>query len=209
MSIVILLLIIPVFSIGLVMYITNLCYFFSTGEFDEIIFIISMVLTVPTSYLIPYIFTNIIKSKNINYLNNKNKITIISNYFSMILLLLLGIALLYRGIINLNYTQIIFGVGIVLLFGYGTYTYFIHFDEKEFILKSINRVNDSNELTFVNNDITITYYTNDNEYVGNQKYVLKYNKYINSVKRINGMVVGGETDEKDNKEKHKKETSRV
>jgi hypothetical protein len=103
MSIVILLLIIPVFSVGLVLYITNLYDFFVTGNFNELLFIISMSISVVTGYFIPGLFVNLIKSNKIKYLNNKNKYLIISNYISLILLFMLGIALLYRGLLNLNY----------------------------------------------------------------------------------------------------------
>ena len=209
MSIVILLLIIPVFSVGLVLYITNLYDFFITGNFDELLFIISMGLSVVTGYFIPGLFVNLIKSKNIKFLNNKNKYLIISNYISLILLFILGIALLYRGILNLNYGQLIFGIGITFLFFYGTYAYFICYEEDDFILKVIYTMNSYNELHFENEDVSIVYYTDSNKYKENQRYVLKYNKYINSIKKINGMVLGGETHEKNNKEKHEKETSRV
>jgi hypothetical protein len=209
MSIVILLLIIPVFSVGLVLYITNLYEFFVTGNFNELLFIISMSISVVTGYFIPCLFVNLIKSNKIKYLNNKNKYLIISNYISLILLFMLGIALLYRGLLNLNYGQLIFGIGIIFLFFYGTYAYFMQYEEDDFILKVIYTMNGYNELHFVRDDISIIYYTDSNKYKENQRYVLKYNKYINSIKKINGMVLGGETHEKNNKEKHEKETSRV
>ena len=211
MNIVLLLLIIPVFSVGLVLYITNIYYFLVTGDFDELMFIISMVLSIPTSYFIPQIFINLIKSKSINFLNNKNKYLIISNYFSIILLFILGISLLYRGILNLNNAQIIFGVGIILVFVYCTYTYFAYYEEQEFTLDFIYPGDNCKEFHFTNEECTLSYYVeiNDNKYKENHRYIIKYNKYINSIKRINGMVLGGETHEKNNKEKHKKETGRV
>ena len=209
MSIVILLLIIPIFSIGLVLYIANLYDFLLTGNFNELLFIISTAISVVTSYFIPTLLVNSIKSKSIKFLNNKNKYLIISNYISLILLFILGIALLYRGLLNINYTQLLFGIGIISLFVYSTYVYYFYYEEDAFILKNIYEKDGYKELHFINDDLSIVYYTNDNKLKENKQYVLKYNKYTNSIKKINGIVLGGELDEKDNKEEHKKEAGRI
>jgi hypothetical protein len=209
MSIVILLLIIPIFSIGLVLYIANLYDFLLTGNFNELLFIISTAISVVTSYFIPTLLVNSIKSKSIKFLNNKNKYLIISNYISLILLFILGIALLYRGLLNINYTQLLFGIGIISLFVYNTYVYYFYYEEDAFILKNIYEKDGYKELHFINDDLSIVYYTNDNKLKENKQYVLKYNKYTNSIKKINGIVLGGELDEKDNKEEHKKEAGRI
>ena len=209
MSIVILLLIIPIFSIGLVLYIANLYDFLLTGNFNELLFIISTAISVVTSYFIPTLLVNSIKSKSIKFLNNKNKYLIISNYISLILLFILGIALLYRGLLNINYTQLLFGIGIIYLFVYNTYVYYFYYEEDAFILKNIYEKDGYKELHFINDDLSIVYYTNDNKLKENKQYVLKYNKYTNSIKKINGIVLGGELDEKDNKEEHKKEAGRI
>ncbi len=209
MSIVILLLIIPIFSIGLVLYIANLYDFLLTGNFNELLFIISTAISVVTSYFIPTLLVNSIKSKSIKFLNNKNKYLITSNYISLILLFILGIALLYRGLLNINYTQLLFGIGIISLFVYNTYVYYFYYEEDAFILKNIYEKDGYKELHFINDDLSIVYYTNDNKLKENKQYVLKYNKYTNSIKKINGIVLGGELDEKDNKEEHKKEAGRI
>ena len=209
MSIVILLLIIPIFSIGLVLYIANLYDFLLTGNFNELLFIISTAISVVTSYFIPTLLVNSIKTKSIKFLNNKNKYLIISNYISLILLFILGIALLYRGLLNINYTQLLFGIGIISLFVYNTYVYYFYYEEDAFILKNIYEKDGYKELHFINDDLSIVYYTNDNKLKENKQYVLKYNKYTNSIKKINGIVLGGELDEKDNKEEHKKEAGRI
>jgi hypothetical protein len=162
-----------------------------------------------TSYFIPTLLVNSIKSKSIKFLNNKNKYLIISNYISLILLFILGIALLYRGLLNINYTQLLFGIGIISLFVYNTYVYYFYYEEDAFILKNIYEKDGYKELHFINDDLSIVYYTNDNKLKENKQYVLKYNKYTNSIKKINGIVFGGELDEKDNKEEHKKEAGRI
>ena len=58
---VVLLILIPLFSVGLVLYVTNLFEFISTGSFNEIMFIISSILTVVTSYFIVGRFVELIK----------------------------------------------------------------------------------------------------------------------------------------------------
>ena len=155
MSIVILLLIIPIFSIGLVLYIANLYDFLLTGNFNELLFIISTAISVVTSYFIPTLLVNSIKSKSIKFLNNKNKYLIISNYISLILLFILGIALLYRGLLNINYTQLLFGIGIISLFVYNTYVYYFYYEEDAFILKNIYEKDGYKELHFINDDLFI------------------------------------------------------
>lgn len=207
---VILLILIPFFSIGLVLYITNLFEFVTTGNFNELLFIISTIITVASSYIITNKFVDLIKSNKIDFLNKKNKYLIIGNYFSVFLLILLGVALLYQGILHLNVAQIMFGIGSVFIFIYITYMYFFYFDENEFVLKTIMEYESHQELHFEYEDVRIVYYTNDTKYKVNQKYIINYNKYTSVIKKINGLVLGGDEYEKNNKEKYKKEkTSRV
>ena len=181
---VILLILIPLFSVGLVLYVTNLFDFISTGTFNEILFIISTALTVVTSYVIAYKTVDLIKSNKLEFLNKKNSYLIIGNYFSTVLLFLLGISLLYQGILHINVGQIIIGVGCLLIFGYVTFMYFFYSEEHSFILKSIKDFNGDKELLFSYEDVELTYYTKDTKYILNQYYVIKYNKYTNFIKKI-------------------------
>ncbi len=181
---VVLLILIPLFSVGLVLYVTNLFEFISTGSFNEIMFIISSILTVVTSYFIAGRFVELIKSNKLSYLNKKNKILILGKYFSVVLLLLLGFSLLYQGILHGNIAQIIFGVGCVLVFAYITFMYFFYTEEKEFVLKNIVEHGSFKELHFGYEDVTVVYYINDNRFRQNQRYLIRFNKYTSTIKRI-------------------------
>ena len=198
MGIVFLLILIPLFSIGVVLYITTLYDFFATGNFNELMFLISTILSVVTSYLLPKTFVSIMPAKNAKSLNNRNMILVLSNYISLMLLLLFGVVMLYRGIISVNYVQIIGGIGCVFVFFYATYFYFFSYEKKEFKLEIIIDNKKYKELTFVNKEGTVTFYTEDNKLKEGKKYVLEYNKYTNVVKRINGLILGGGNHEKDN-----------
>lgn len=204
MAVVILLLLIPIFSIGIVLYFTNIFEFITTGNFNEVLFIISTALTVVSSYLIPDKFVNLFKTNKIKTLNKKNIISSFSSYFSVIILFVLGVALLYRGILNNNMLQIFTGIGLSLIFIYCTYMFYFCYEDNEFILVNIGKINNIYELQFENDKLVLNYYTNLDEYKETQRYILKYNKYTRCIKKINGMVLGGDIREKDNKEKYKK-----
>ena len=202
MGIFILLVLIPFFSIGLVLYFVTLYELATTGKLNELMMLVSTLLTVITSYFIPKSFVKILSAKTAKSLNQNNKILILSNYMSIVLLLLFGLAMLYRGIIVLNAIQILIGVGCVGTFGYATYLYFFSFDINDLTLHYLIDNKKYKELTFVGDDVQLTCYTDSNKYVEGNKYTVEYNRYTNIVRRINGMALGGDKNEKNNKEKH-------
>ena len=198
MGIVFLLILIPLFSIGVVLYVTTLYDFITTGDFNELLFLLSTVITVVTSYFIPKAVVAVMPFKTAKALNNKNKILVLSNYISLLLIVLFGVVMLYRGLLNINYIQIITGVGCIFLFFYTTYFYFFNYEKKEFELQMIKDHKKYKEISFYNGEIFLTYYVEDNKLKEGRKYIVEYNKYTSVVKKVHGMILGGGNHEKDN-----------
>ena len=198
MGIVFLLILIPLFSIGVVLYATTLYDFITTGNFNELLFLISTVMTVITSYFIPKAVVAVMPFKTAKALNNKNKILVLSNYISLVILLVFGIVMLYRGLMTINYIQIITGVGCIFLFFYTTYFYFFNYEKNEFVLQMIIDHKKFKELSFYNDELFLTYYVEDNKLKEGKRYVVEYNKYTSVVKKVHGMILGGGNHEKDN-----------
>ena len=62
--------------------------------------------------------------------------------------------------------------------------YFFYTEEKEFVLKNIVEHGSFKELHFGYEDVTVVYYINDNRFRQNQRYLIRFNKYTSTIKRI-------------------------
>lgn len=174
-----LLLLIPVFCMGMSVYIATL-YQYVVDKLNVLPLILSVFDIVILGYILPRLFYKIYKSDTPGSLNAEKKISNFSNYLSYIIMLLFAVALLIRFIItHESYLDIYVSVIIILLFVYTTYIYYFDYKNIEFEVNDITDINKKTKLMYLENKefgVKELYIGNDTEYEVGKKYILKYNK---------------------------------
>ena len=174
-----LLLLIPVFCMGMSVYIATL-YQYVVDKLNVLPLILSVFDIVILGYILPRLFYKIYKSDTPGSLNAEKKISNFSNYLSYIIMLLFAVALLIRFIItHESYLDIYVSVIIILLFVYTTYIYYFDYKNIEFEVNDITDINKKTKLMYLENKefgVKELYIGNDTEYEIGKKYILKYNK---------------------------------
>ncbi len=174
-----LLLLIPVFCMGMSVYIATL-YQYVVDKLNVLPLILSVFDIVILGYILPRLFYKIYKSDTPGSLNAEKKISNFSNYLSYIIMLLFAVALLIKFIItHESYLDIYVSVIIILLFVYTTYIYYFDYKNIEFEVNDITDINKKTKLMYLENKefgVKELYIGNDTEYEVGKKYILKYNK---------------------------------
>ena len=174
-----LLLLVPVFCMGMSVYIATL-YQYVVDKLNVLPLILSVFDIVILGYILPRLFYKIYKSDTPGSLNAEKKISNFSNYLSYIIMLLFAVALLIRFIItHESYLDIYVSVIIILVFVYTTYIYYFDYKNIEFEVNDITDINKKTKLMYLENKefgVKELYIGNDTEYEVGKKYILKYNK---------------------------------
>lgn len=193
MSILLILLIIPIFFVGLIMYIMTLINFVINSELDIVILLTSLLIILLSYFFIPKLFIKLLPN-NLYLKKYESLETIYYSYFCFILLFLFGVANLITSLINMGkYLEFGCGIGIIIFFGYITFNYIFNYKDIVAELDSIDDItNDIKCLDFFIEDDFVEFYSKDSSYEEKSYYVVKYNKKIKSIKKILKKVINVE-----------------
>lgn len=196
-----LLLLIPVFSIIICMYIMTLITFIVNNEFDILMIILSFFTSIISIYIILKLLIHE-KIANAFLLNLEPKFNTVIGLFSYVLLFLLGLASIINCFIHgINYFYFASGILLVILFIYALTEYFMKNESVIFKLDYIEKVNKkTNLLYFSNNDKKYEFYANSNiKYNKNKEYLCAFNKSSSNINKIIKEVVNEKNTKKSKK----------
>ena len=175
---VVLLILIPIFCMSVSVY-ASMLYLYVQGDTQLVPLLISIFLVVVIGYILPRVFYKLYKSNTASSLNAEKKVVLLSNYISYIVLLAFGIALLLRCINNdENVLEIYLAGGIVFLFIYITYAYYIGYKKIEWTIIDVAEKNKKTSILMIENKEYGLYqvYTNSSEkYEVGKRYTFKFN----------------------------------
>lgn len=174
-----LLLLIPIFCMGVSVYIATL-YQYVVDKLNVLPLTISIFVIVVIGYILPRLFYNLYKSDTPGSLNAEKKVYNLSNYISYIVLLFFATALCAKFIINRDsYLDIYVALIIIFVFMYITYVYYLDYKNVEFKVNDIVEKNKKTSTMYLENKeygVKEVYIDPNSEYKIGEKYTFKYNK---------------------------------
>ncbi len=175
---VLLLILIPIFCMSISVY-ASMLYLYVQGDSQLVPLLISIFLVVIIGYILPRIFYKLYKSNTASSLNAEKKVVLLSNYISYIVLLAFGIALLLRCIKNdENVLEIYLAGGIVFLFIYITYAYYLAYQKLEWTIIDVSEKNKKTNILMIENKeygLFQVYVNSTEKYEIGKKYTFKFN----------------------------------
>ena len=174
-----LLILIPVFTMGISVYVASLYEYFK-GDYSPILLIFSSISIIITSILLPKLFIAYFKPNTKKQLNVSRIVIGLSYYSIYILLFLFSVVFAIKNSLNTTeYLPVYLSYGIVLMFTYFIYAYFIKRKKITFKVKSIRKINKNvSLLTLYNDDYeNIKYYVDsDSKYEEDKNYKFRFNE---------------------------------
>lgn len=191
MSLILLLLLIPVFFVGLIMFIMTLVQYSLGNGLDTIIFLVGLFILTISGFIIPKFLFKLFPDK-VFFMNQDNYASSTYSYFMFILLFMFGISNLVNSIIG-GYKVLEFAVGIViiLLFLYVSINYMFKYEDIILELDSIDDDKNKNYcLNFYSEETgLIEYYSKDGNYEEEKFYLVSFNKATRTIKKIKRKVI--------------------
>lgn len=190
MAMLALIFLIPIFCIGLVMYVMTLYNYAFLNTLDVPLLTIGLLIVMILSFfIIKLIFKNL--PKNAKYLNKEQNSNTIYNIFSFAIMLLFGLSIFIKSFNGkFNVFDCVIGILMVSLSTYVISTYFLSYGHEGLKLIDIEIVDDKIKcLKFEQEKYgLIEYYTNDDNYEIDNIYKVKLNKKTKVISTIEGKV---------------------
>lgn len=190
MAILALIFLIPIFCIGLVMYIMTLYNYAILNTLDVPILTIGFLTIIILSFFIIKLIFKILP-KTAKYLNKEKNANTIYNIFTFLIMFLFGISIFVKSL-NSNFNAFDCGVGMIMvsLSIYVISTYFLSYGSEVLKLMDIEAIDDKIKcLKFEHEKYgIIDYYTNENDFKINSMYKVKLNKKTKIISTIEGNV---------------------
>ena len=192
---IVILICIPIFFVGLSMYMYTIYDFIINNNLDVALMLVSVFATILTSYL-SLKEIGLLESNSYKVVKFQSRIDSIIGLVSFTLLLIFGIALIVNSFINtMNYSKLLIGLSIVFLYIYVIYVNFLYKKEYVFKIVSIDKLGDKLFLVTLDNKTTglvEMYVDNKNGIKKDKSYKCYYNnlnkrliKIINEVVDVN------------------------
>ena len=189
---IVILICIPIFFVGLSMYMYTMYDFIINNNLDVALMLISVFATILTSYL-SLKEIGLLESNSYKVVKFQSRIDSIIGVVSFTLLLVFGISLIANNFINgMNYSKLLIGVSIVILYTYIIYINFLHKKEYVFKIIGIDKIGDKLFLVTLDNKTTglvEMYLDNKNGIKKNKSYKCYYNNYNKRMVKILNEVV--------------------
>ena len=134
---IILLLCMPIFAIGITVFVGSLVTFIVTNEINYTFLLISMFVTIISGFFISKNLKSIM-SKSVKSLNIIRNMDIYYGYFNFILFIIFGLSYLLNYLYSKNVFNLAIGMLCVSFFVYVTYAFFGEKKEKKLKVKSID-----------------------------------------------------------------------
>lgn len=190
MAMLALIFLIPIFCIGLVMYVMTLYNYAILNTLDVPLLTIGfLVVMILSFFIIKLIFKTL--PKNAKYLNKEQNSNTIYNIFSFAIMLLFGLSIFIKSFNGkFNVFDCVIGILMVSLSTYVISTYFLSYGHEGLKLIDIEIVDDKIKcLKFEQEKYgLIEYYTNDDNYEIDNIYKVKLNKKTKVISTIEGKV---------------------
>lgn len=190
MAMLALIFLIPIFCIGLVMYVMTLYNYAFLNTLDVPLLTIGLLIVMILSFfIIKLIFKTL--PKNAKYLNKEQNSNTIYNIFSFAIMLLFGLSIFIKSFNGeFNIFDCVIGILMVSLSTYVISTYFLSYGHEGLKLIDIEIVDDKIKcLKFEQEKYgLIEYYTNEDNYEIDSIYKVKLNKKTKVISTIEGKV---------------------
>ena len=188
----VILLLVPLFFVGTVIYVCTLYEFMMNNSLDMVLLLIGVFASLISSYII-FKEISMLDINDYKIIKFQRKIDGIIGLFSFTLLFLFGISLIVNSTLTtINYPKMIFGIAIVVFYGYVLYFYMFKRFIYVFKLISITKITDKlYVLSFENKEQGLhDYYTNDKDaYKKGKSYKVAFSKANNNISKILNEVV--------------------
>lgn len=186
MTYLLILVFIPVFFVGIVIYLTTIYAYAFNNELDVVLLLVGLFSTLISSFVILKTFA-LMDSKNHKLIKLQHKVDAIVGLFSFTLLFLFGVALIINNFyLSFNVGKLIIGIMLVLFYLYIIYYYFFTRKKEVFILTDITKVNKYYKLSFKNDKLgTKEVYVKDKDkYKKDKSYICSYSEIYNDITKI-------------------------
>ena len=182
MMIILLLILIPVFTMGISVFSVSL-YDIICNEYSLLLLISSSLCIIVSGFILVRVLFKFFDSKNLVYLNVKRNAYLISFYIIYILAFLVSLAFSIKVLFNdFSLLEKYLSVVISLVFLYFVFEYFFKYKKTKIKVLKITKVNkDINKLTLENN--TVYFVDSSKDYEENKDYTFKINKYTKVINR--------------------------
>ncbi|MDE6141785.1 MAG: hypothetical protein K2G03_04190, partial [Bacilli bacterium] len=175
MAMLALIFLIPIFCIGLVMYIMTLYNYAILNALDVPLLTIGFLITIVLSFFIVKLFYKILP-KTAKYLNKEQNSNTVYNIFTFVIMFLFGLSIFIKSLnAKFNIFDCVIGIIMVSLSSYVISTYFLSYGSEVLKLTDIENIDDKiNCLKFEHEKYgIIEYYTNDSNFKVDSMYKVK------------------------------------
>ena len=183
---------IPIFFVGAVIYGSTLYEFMMNGELDMVLLLIGLFASLISSFIILKEMS-LIDLNDYKIIKFQRKIDGIIGIISFTLLFLFGVALIINSsVISFNYTKMFVGISIIFFYIYVIYYYVFNKNIYVFKLVSITKINDKLYLLqFENKEQGLQdYYFNTKDgFKKNKSYKVSFSKANNNIHKVLGEVI--------------------
>jgi hypothetical protein len=183
---------IPIFFVGTVIYGSTLYEFMMNGELDMVLLLIGLFASLISSFIILKEMS-LIDLNDYKIIKFQRKIDGIIGIISFTLLFLFGVALIINSsVISFNYTKMFVGISIIFFYIYVIYYYVFNKNIYVFKLVSITKINDKLYLLqFENKEQGLQdYYFNTKDgFKKNKSYKVSFSKANNNIHKVLGEVI--------------------
>lgn len=185
------LLFIPVFFVGFVMYVNNLYEYMINNNLDTVLLLIGVFVSIISIFII-FKLLGLIDKEDVKLLKFQKRIDAYIGLLSFSLLFLLGIALMVNSFIGLlSYSKLILGTSLVCMYIYILYYYFLQRSVMIFKVEDMYKIKeDLYMVIFYNKEVgKVETYESKNTLKKNKSYKCLYNKGSNIILKISNEVI--------------------
>ena len=178
---------IPVFFVGIVIYLTTLYTYAFKGDLDVVLLLIGLFGTIISSFVVLKTFA-LLAFKDFKLIKLQKKVDAVIGLFSFTLLFLFGLSLIISTMnTSINVGKLIVGIGLVVFYLYIIYYYFLARSKVIFELLDITKVNDKYYMLSFGNDKLGTkevYVKNKDNYKKGEFYYCRYSDVFNDITKV-------------------------
>ena len=189
---IIILICIPIFFVGITMYMYTLFDFMFNNNLDVALMLVSLFATILTSYL-TLKELSLLESENYKVVKFQSRVDSIIGMVSFTLLLAFGISLIVNTSLNtFDYSKVLIGSAIIVLYLYVIFMNYIYRGECVFKIIDVEKVNDKLYIITLENEsegLLEMYLKEKINIKKNKNYKCVYNKYNKRVLKILNEVV--------------------
>ncbi|MBR6073012.1 MAG: hypothetical protein IKP76_01645 [Bacilli bacterium] len=186
MTYLLILVFIPVFFVGIVIYLTTVYAYAFNNDLDLVLLLVGLFSTIISSFVILKTFA-LMEVKNHKLIKLQKKVDAIVNIFSFTLLFIFGVALIISSVKNnMNVGKMIVGIGLVLLYLYVLYYSLFARIITTFKISDITKYNKVYLISLENKELGIreVYVKDKSKYKKGSEYNCSYSVMFNDIVKI-------------------------